>query len=78
MRYLFTYSPAWSVLLAMGLAALWRWNTRLSRALALTSLILLLIGSAVALGSFWNDPAHAADDHRGPCASWPSAGGRAN
>ncbi len=63
-RYLFTYSPAWSVLLAMGLAALWRWNTRLSRALALTSLILLLIGSAVALGSFWNDPTHAADDHR--------------
>jgi uncharacterized membrane protein len=63
-RYLFTYSPAWSILLAMGLAALWRWNTRLSRALALTSLILLLAGSAVALRSFWSDPAYAADDHR--------------
>jgi uncharacterized membrane protein len=63
-RYLFTFSPAWSVLLAMGLAALWRWGTRLSRALALTSLILLLAGSAVALRSFWHDPAYAADDHR--------------
>jgi len=63
-RYLFTFSPPWSVLLAMGLAALWRWNTRLSRALALTSLILLVAGSAVALRSFWSDPAHAADDHR--------------
>lgn len=63
-RYLFTFSPPWSVLLAMGLAALWRWDTRLSRALALTSLILLLAGSAAALRSFWSDPAHAADDHR--------------
>lgn len=63
-RYLFTYSPALSVLMAMGLAALWGWNTRLSRALALTSLILLLAGSTAALRSFWNDPAYAADDHR--------------
>ncbi len=63
-RYLFTYSPPFSILLAMGLAALWRWNTRLSRALALTSLILLLAGSAAALRSFWDDPAYTADDHR--------------
>jgi hypothetical protein len=63
-RYLFTYSPPFSILLAMGLAALWRWDTRLSRALALVSLVLLLAGSATALRSFWNDPAFAADDHR--------------
>ncbi len=63
-RYLFTYSPAWSILLAMGITALGRRETRLSNALALTSLILLLAGSAVALRSFWNDPAFTADDHR--------------
>ena len=63
-RYLFTYSPAWSILLAMGLAALWNRETRLGNALALTSLILLLAGSAVALRSFWTDPAFTADDHR--------------
>ncbi len=63
-RYLFTYSPPFSILLAMGLAALWHMDTRLSRALALTSLILLLAGSAAALRSFWDDPAFAADDHR--------------
>ncbi|HSN77736.1 MAG TPA: hypothetical protein VL334_21895, partial [Anaerolineae bacterium] len=63
-RYLFTFSPAWSILLAMGMTALWRRETRLSSALALTSLILLLAGSAAALRSFWNDPAFTADDHR--------------
>ncbi|MEI2692876.1 MAG: hypothetical protein V9H69_25420 [Anaerolineae bacterium] len=63
-RYLFTYSPPFSILLAMGLAALWRRDTRLSNALALASLILLLAGSSVALRSFWNDPAFSADDHR--------------
>jgi uncharacterized membrane protein len=63
-RYLFIYSPAWSILLAMGITALWRRETRLSNALALTSLFLLLAGSAVALRNFWNDPAFTADDHR--------------
>ncbi len=63
-RYLFTYSPAFSVLLAMGVTALWQRATRMGRALALTSTALLLMGSAAALQRLWTDPIYAADDHR--------------
>ena len=63
-RYLFTYSPAWSVLLAMGLATLWRWRTPIGRWLAGLALAALLLGSALSLRSLWTDPAFAADDHR--------------
>lgn len=63
-RYLFTYSPAFSVLLAMGLVAVGRWRPPASRWLAGACLALLLLGSALALRSFWADPAYAVDDHR--------------
>jgi hypothetical protein len=67
-RYLFTYAPPFSVLLATGVLALWRRQTRLCRALAMTSVVLVLLGSAVALRRFWSDPAYAADDHRAAVA----------
>jgi uncharacterized membrane protein len=63
-RYLFTYSPAWSILLAMGLAALWRWRQPIGRWLAALALAALVLGSALSLRAFWTDPAFAADDHR--------------
>jgi uncharacterized membrane protein len=63
-RYLFTYSPSFSVLLAMGLAALWRWRQPIGRWLAGLALALLVLGSALSLRAFWTDPAFAADDHR--------------
>lgn len=63
-RYLFTYSPAFSVLLALGLAALWRWRQPAGRWLAGLALALLVLGSALSLHAFWADPAFAPDDHR--------------
>lgn len=62
-RYLFTYSPAFSVLLALGLAVLW--NRRpAGRGLAVAALGLIVVGSGLSLRTFWTDPAFAADDHR--------------
>jgi uncharacterized membrane protein len=63
-RYLFTYSPAFSILLAMGLAALWRWRRPAGRWLASLALALLMLGSVLSLRVLWTDPAFAADDHR--------------
>ena len=63
-RYLFTYSPAFYVLLGAGLAALSRaWRRRGAVAAALT--VLALAGGALfSLAQYHWSPAYAADDHR--------------
>lgn len=63
-RYLFTYSPAFSVLLALGLAVLGHWRWPLGRWLMAGATLLMVLGSALSLHAFWTDPALAADDHR--------------
>lgn len=63
-RYLFTYSPAFSVLVALGLAALWRWHQKLGRWLGTSALIVLLVGSGLSLRRFWSDPQFSADDYK--------------
>ncbi len=63
-RYLFTYSPAFSILVAMGLAALWRWRQPTGRWLAGLALALLALGSALSLRALWTDTVFTADDHR--------------
>ncbi len=63
-RYLFIYSPAFSVLLALGLAVLGRWRWPLGRWLMAGAALLLVLGSAVSLRALWTDPVLAADDHR--------------
>jgi hypothetical protein len=63
-RYLFTYSPPFSILLATGLAALWSWRHPIGRWLAGLALTLLILGSALSLRVLWIDPAFTADDHR--------------
>lgn len=62
-RYLFTYSPAFSVLLALGVAVLWN-HRPAGRGLAAAVLGLVVLGSGLSLRTFWADPAFAADDHR--------------
>ncbi|MDW8318638.1 MAG: hypothetical protein RMN53_12450 [Anaerolineae bacterium] len=62
-RYLFTYSPAFSVLLALGLADLWNRGPA-PRGLALAAFGLIALGSGLSLAAFWTDPAFVADDHR--------------
>ena len=59
-RYLFTYSPAFYVILAFGLV--WLWTRR--RTLALAGGAVWLAAAAVSLYSFWASPAYRADDHR--------------
>ena len=63
-RYLFTYAPAFSVLLALGIVALLHWRRPLGSALAAAAVILLLIGSTLSLRAFWTDPQLRSDDHR--------------
>ena len=63
-RYLFTYAPAFSILLALGIVALLRWRRPLGSALAVAALILILAGSTLSLRAFWTDPALRPDDHR--------------
>ncbi|MGE5603015.1 MAG: hypothetical protein ACM30E_08190, partial [Nitrososphaerales archaeon] len=59
-RDVFTYSPAFYVVLAPGLAAL----GRRSRPAALVTAALLLVVAGISLRAFWSDPAFRADDHR--------------
>ncbi|MEZ4771408.1 MAG: hypothetical protein R2844_23710, partial [Caldilineales bacterium] len=63
-RYLFTYAPAFSILLAAGVAALAGWRRPLGSALAVAAVVLILAGSALSLRAFWSDPAYQPDDHR--------------
>ncbi len=59
-RYLFTYSPAFYIVLAGGLV----WLGRRSRGAAGVAGLVLLLGAALSLREFWFNPAFAADDHR--------------
>jgi len=58
-RYVFTYSPPFYLLLAVGLAKLPR------RWLATLSLLFILGGSAYSTYNFHFNPLYASDDHRG-------------
>jgi len=58
-RYVFTYSPPFYLLLAVGLARLPR------KHLAILSLLFILGGSAYSIYNFHVDPHYASDDHRG-------------
>ncbi len=59
-RYMFTYSPAFYVVLAAGLAGL----TRRRRLWAALALALVLGGSAYSIGRYHTNPLYAADDFR--------------
>ena len=59
-RYLFTYSPAFYVGLAAGLA----WLLRRSKAAFSAAALIWLVAAAVTLNAFWADPVYRADDHR--------------
>lgn len=63
-RYLFTFSPPVSILLALGLAALTRWRRPAGRWLAAATMLVLLVGTALSLRALWIDPQFAADDLR--------------
>ena len=59
-RYLFTYSPAFYVVMAAGLA----WLLRRSKVMFAVALGVWLAAAGVTLYAYWHDPAYRADDHR--------------
>jgi hypothetical protein len=59
-RYVFTYSPAFYILLGAGLA----WLTRPLWPLAAAAILALLIGSAFSIYELYTNPRYAADDLR--------------
>jgi uncharacterized membrane protein len=59
-RYLFTYSPSFYVVMAAGLA----WLLRRSRMAFALALGVWLAAAGVTLYAYWSDPAFRADDHR--------------
>jgi mannosyltransferase len=60
-RYLFTYSPEFYIVLAAGLRWLWRrW-----RVLAVIVAAVWVTGASATLYAFWHDPAYRPDDLRG-------------
>ena len=59
-RYLFTYSPAFYVVMAAGLA----WLLRRSKVVFAVALGVWLAAAGVTLHAYWHDPAYRADDHR--------------
>ncbi len=59
-RYLFTYSPAFYVVLAAGLMWLWLWW----RPVAVLGAAGWLAVAGITLRSFWFDPEYRPDDHR--------------
>jgi hypothetical protein len=71
-RYAFTYSPPFYLLVAAGLAALLEparraprlWWHPLARGLARLALALLVLFSAASIYAYHADPRYAADDHR--------------
>ena len=63
-RYLFTYSPPFSILLAVGLTTLARWRRPAGQWLAAGAALALFAGCGLSLRAFWTDPVYAADDLR--------------
>jgi hypothetical protein len=73
-RYIFTYSPAFYVVLAVGFAWLWRKNQTLrvsetrrvsiARAAAVGAALGWLVASAITVHAFWYNPLYRSDDHR--------------
>ncbi|MCZ7573371.1 MAG: glycosyltransferase family 39 protein [Ardenticatenaceae bacterium] len=64
-RYVFTYSPYFYIILAAGLVGLASAGPRLLRLPVVMAALLLWAGlSARSLQAFWTDPAYAADDYR--------------
>ena len=59
-RYLFTYSPAFYVVMAAGMA----WLLRRSKVVFVVALVVWLAAAGVTLYAYWHDPAYRADDHR--------------
>ena len=59
-RYLFTYSPAFYVVMAAGLM----WLLRRSRVAFVVALSVWLAAAGLTLHAYWHDPAYRADDHR--------------
>jgi uncharacterized membrane protein len=59
-RYLFTYSPPFYVVMAAGLT----WLQRRSRVAFAVALAVWLAAAGVTLHAYWYDPAYRADDHR--------------
>ncbi len=64
-RYLFTYAPTFSLLLALGVAEFVYLRRPLGRALAGGAVVLLVGLSGWSLQQLWTNPTLAADDHRG-------------
>jgi hypothetical protein len=63
-RYVFTYSPAFYVVLGSGFAWLWaRW-----KAIAAIMAVAWLASAAVTLHAFWHNPKYRPDDLRGAAA----------
>lgn len=60
-RYVFTYSPPFYMILAAGLA----WLTQRKRSLGALSMLALLLGTSLSLWQWHTHPAYAADDLRG-------------
>ena len=63
-RYVFTYSPALTIVLGAGFVWLWaRW-----KGIAALAAVAWLAGTAVTLYAFWFDPKYRPDDLRGAAA----------
>ena len=59
-RYLFTFCPAFYIVLAAGIGGVFHYR----RALGLVAAAAWLAGAGMTLNAFWKDPAYRADDHR--------------
>ena len=62
-RYVFTYAPPFSLVLAAGIVVLLRWR-RWTGLLAAGALAIILVTSGFSLHNLWSDPRYASDDHR--------------
>ena len=64
-RYIFTYSPGFYILLACGIQQIANREWRMKRVLLFTFYFLLFTFSAYSTYNFWFDPRYAKDDLRG-------------
>lgn len=70
-RYIFTYSPAFYILLALGVSRIFAYrfsfqlSTHIARILGAAVLLALTAASAFSAYNFWFDPRYADDDLRG-------------